>query len=375
MAYETPTVLYQQGVGLAPVLGVQSVVISRGRQRFQDNVPASQCTIELIPAATYVTPFEVGNYITVSTQDELSYYFNGTITDVDRTYAFPYDGGTGYAPEDRITITATGGTGAVGANNLTSYTAGGIVRTANDALDTVSTQVGVAFLKFGVGSFVDIAVPSFTGGALDYVNEILRAGQMSFDDSEAGSCWYYTTGSRPQSQATITFTDNSLTTVGSSLRFNAIDYASSVQNSFTQVSVRTGVLTGVASSGSAPYNTLVYDTPNNSQSDVDSLANYILTVNNQDTAVPFTITSNTDVAPLVLELALLFNGSNRIIIGAPVSVIFRGTTVLGAIQGIRTVFTPTTATVQLYLSPALSQPFTLDSTAFGVLDTNRLGYP
>jgi hypothetical protein len=62
-------------------------------------------------------------------------------------------------------------------------------------------------------------------------------------------------------------------------------------------------------------------------------------------------------------------------LGAGVTVLFRGTTALAEIQGINTVFYSDYAQLQLYLSPSLGTPFTLDSSTFGVLDTNRLGYP
>jgi hypothetical protein len=78
-----------------------------------------------------------------------------------------------------------------------------------------------------------------------------------------------------------------------------------------------------------------------------------------------------------VELAQLnaYNDSAAVqIIGALVTVIFRGTTVTAQIQGINTTFYPDYASVQLYLSPSIGAPFTLDSPILGVLDQNRLGF-
>jgi hypothetical protein len=77
-----------------------------------------------------------------------------------------------------------------------------------------------------------------------------------------------------------------------------------------------------------------------------------------------------------MSVALLTNtalaSSN---IGASASIVFRGTTVTGQIQGMSAAFYPDRAGVQLYFSPSLGTPFTLDSSTNGVLDQNRLGYP
>jgi hypothetical protein len=78
----------------------------------------------------------------------------------------------------------------------------------------------------------------------------------------------------------------------------------------------------------------------------------------------------------VLTTTAAYTGSGVTVnLGAAVTVIFRGTTVTAQIQGINTTFYPDYATVQLFLSPSLGTPFTLNSSAFGVLDANRLGYP
>jgi hypothetical protein len=139
--------------------------------------------------------------------------------------------------------------------------------------------------------------------------------------------------------------------------------------------------TQTATSGSAPYNSLVYDTYNQNTSDAASLAGYIVNLQSLTTAVPFSITTDTKMAAnctTISELstsAVFADVTAGMNLGAAVTVEFRGTTVTAQIQGINTTFYPDYAQVQLYLSPSLGTAFTLDSSAFGVLDTNRLGYP
>ena len=160
-----------------------------------------------------------------------------------------------------------------------------------------------------------------------------------------------------------------------------MQYLSSVQNAFTEVQVTPeGLTTQTATSGSAPYNTLVYSTLNATTADALSLANYVLTVQSLTTVTPYSITTNTKIADDCLKLAqmntseIYFSGDSRMPLGATLQVIFRGTTVDVQVQGINTTFYPDYATVQLFLSPSLGVAFTLDSTVSGILDTNRLGY-
>jgi hypothetical protein len=156
-----------------------------------------------------------------------------------------------------------------------------------------------------------------------------------------------------------------------------------VQNTFTEIEVvAPGIATQKASTGSPPYNSLVYDTYNASTADALSLAGFILATQDRVAVTPFSITTSTIQSPTCTLISLL---STRDIVspgadvgmnlGAGVTVIFRGTTVTAQIQGINTFFYPDYARVQVYLSPSLGTPFTLDSSTFGVLDQNRLGYP
>jgi hypothetical protein len=388
MPYTTPTVNYSATLNgtYTSLTGIQSVSINRGRQRFQDNFPQTSCVIELIPANSYALPLAVGQFIDVRDANSSSSpaYFVGAITDVSRQFAMPYKSGTGAAPQDRITITATGAVGKIASTVVDTFTP--IASTVSNVIDIIASTNAGADMFSVVPSMVAVPASTFQGGGLDLVNGLLRTGQYLVDDLDskrvALTGAQFTAANFAAGIGNRQFVFSDAGTVGA-YQFSALEYLSSVQNTFTEVEVvAPGIATQRASTGSPPFNSLVYDTYNASTSDALSLAQYVLATQNLNAITPFSITTNTLQSPTCTVLSLL---STRDIVnpgadagmnlGAGVTVIFRGTTVTAQIQGITTVFYPDYAQVQLNLSPSLGTPFTLDSSTFGVLDQNRLGYP
>jgi hypothetical protein len=379
MTYTAPTVNYSATINgtYTSLTGVQSVSISRGRQRFQDNFPQTSCVIELIPANSYALPLAVGQFIDVRNFNSAAgvAYFQGVITDVNRKFAIPYDSSTGSAPGDRITISATGAIGQLGNTSLSSYSVANTNAMLEIVLAASENDVGVQMLT---DTAVFTSAQTFTGGLLDLINTLLRTIQFFIDDLDSkrvGTFGKFWVGIYANSTLDFTFSDAG--TVGA-FKFTDLQYLSSVQNVFTQVEVvPKGLATQTVNTGAAPYNTLVYDTFNDSTSDANNVAQYILATQSSAEITPFTITTNTKVSPNCVELAQL-NGYNESAadqtIGGLVTVIFRGTTVTAQIQGINTTFYPDYASVQLYMSPSIGAPFTLDSPILGVLNQNRLGF-
>jgi len=379
MPYTPPTVNYSATANgtYTTLTGVQSVVINRGKRYFQDPYNQSTCTIELIPATSYAVPLAVGQFIDVRIANSATSpcYFSGRILDVQRNYAIPYNSGTNYAPEDRFVITATGGVGGFGTDQKRTYSnPAGLV---SDALVQLGFFSGVLVVADSNGS--TNASQLFTGATLDLFNTLLRTGQMVCDDidkrrnTDAGdfmSVYTYPLGK--DFALNFAYGDT-----GSGQRFKEIEYLSSVQNTFNQINVVAPISSATATTGSAPYNTLVYNTLSASAADVTSLANYLLsTLSGQNTPVPFMIQTDTTVAETCASVAVLPTVANlKSAIGQNASIAFRGTTVNGTIQGLTVRFGIEAASLQLYFSPSLGTPFTLDSSALGVLDTNRLGYP
>jgi len=380
MSYTPPTVNYSADPNgtYTTLTGVQSVVIKRGKQYFQDPYAQSTCTIELIPATSYALPLALGQYIDVRIANSATSpcYFSGQITDVERQYEMPYNSGTNYAPGDRFVITATGGLGGIGGAQAFFFarSAGSLVSQTLVEIG-MNTNVLVAADSNGAlhGNF------NYSASYLDLFNTLLRTGQMACDDidkrrnTDPGdflSVYTYPIGKN--FSLGIAYGDT-----GAGQRFKQIDYLSSVQNTFSRVQVVAPVATATASSGAALQNTLVYNTLNNTSGDVSSLATYLEdTLSQQLTPVPFMIETDTTVSANCVSVAVLGTISNlQTAIGQNAQVVFRGSTVTATIQGFTVRFGIDRASVQLYFSPSLGTPFTLDSTSFGVLDTNRLGYP
>jgi hypothetical protein len=387
MPYTTPTVNYSATLNgtYTSLTGIQSVSISRGRQRFQDNFPQTNCVIELIPANSYALPLAVGQFIDVRDANSSSSpaYFVGAITDVSRQFAMPYKSGTGAAPQDRITITATGAVGRMASTVIDTFTP--IASTVSNVIDIIAADNAGVDMFSVVPSMVAVPASTFQGGSLDLINGLLRTGQYLVDDLDskrvALTSSQFTATNFAAGIGNREFVFSDAGTVGA-YEFDGLEYLSSVQNAFTEIEVvAPGLATQKASTGSAPFNSLVYDTYNASTADALSLANFILATQDRVAVTPFSITTSTIQSPTCTLISLL---STRDIVspgadvgmnlGAGVTVIFRGTTAAAQIQGITTVFYSDYARVQLYLSAGSGTPFTLNSNTFGVLDTNRLGY-
>ena len=390
MTYTAPTVNYSATLNgtYTSLTGIQSVSINRGRQRFQDNFLQTSCVIELIPADSYALPLAVGQFIDVRDANTSTSpcYFAGRITDVSRRFDMPYNAGTGAAPGDRITITATGAIGVLAANNVTDFP-------ANSNLAWFDIFFSADRLGVNVGG-VDAnatATPSsisFTGGALDFINALLRTEQFFIDDLDIRRSPFRINNNHnflavqfPSGQGNRNFVFSDAGTVGA-FKFAALEYLSSVQNTFTEVEVvAPGIATQTASTGSAPFNTLVYNTYNASTLAASNLAQLLIATQNLVAVTPFSVSTNTLLSPTCTTLSLLSNrtifdgvSDNGMNLGSAVTVIFRGTTVEAQIQGINTTFYPDQARVQLYLSPSLGAQFILDNSTFGVLDQNKLGF-
>lgn len=373
MPYTPPTVNYYNS-GTSSWLtmsGVQSVSIKRGRQRFQDPVTQTSMTVEIIPTAS--TTFSVGQFIDVrdANTDGSVCYFQGQITDVQRSYAFPYNAGTGSTPADRLTISAAGATGSAGTAQLDNvgWLSGNVGGVLQPLLDSQNLQVGT----FAVNT-IESSSQSFTGALLDAVNQLLRTGQLVLDDfktARSANKLGYTHYPIGKVYNTLAFTDT-----GTGYAYTGLEFLSSVQNTFNWVEVEaTGVYTSVTALGAAPFNALKYSTFSLNVADTSNLSFYLYNLlSGQVAPVPFSISTNTRAAPTCMGLAQIPEGAlANAVIGQPVTVAFRGTTGTGNVIGVNSVFYPDYASVQCYLSPSFGPSFILDSASFGVLDQNRLG--
>jgi hypothetical protein len=213
--------------------------------------------------------------------------------------------------------------------------------------------------------------------ALDLVNKIARTAQYFIDDRDnqrdnvgvlAGQVGMIV---GPPTTTSATFSDTG------AIRYTGLEFFSSAENVFNQINVYPDGLATQSQTGTAPFNSLDYYTTNNTTADAASLAGLLYNLfNGLTTAVPFTLTTDTNADDTWLGVAQLqtaTGGAGYIAAGATVT--FRGATYNAQIQRIAVSFTPDVARLTLTLSPNLGTPFTLDSNQFGILDSNRLGYP
>jgi hypothetical protein len=365
---------------------VQSVVINRGKSFFQDPTPASQCSIELIPTSTFPA-LTLGQFIDIrdSNSGASAAYFAGKIIDIQRSYAIPYNSTSGAAPADRVVITVVGGTGVLasgyGRNGSpgNTYDAGFtiIVGSINVARVWCTTPQNLPY----TGTVKDMGqnvIMNTEGPWFDYLNLVMNTIQYSVNDADLQRTGvgaeplvygadFYPTG---QTGKSISFVDDG-STGATVYKYAGIEYASSVQSAFTQISVTSSLATQVSYVGNPPYVGFTYPTAAATTSQASNLGTYILAVNNSTTPTPSSISTSTAQQASAAALGKL----SECPIGTAVTVKFRGTTVVATVCGISVSYYPDMASIRLSLTPSLGTPFTLDSSAFGVLDTNRLGYP
>jgi hypothetical protein len=389
MTYTAPVASYSATLDgtYTALTGIQSISVNRGRQRFQDNFLPTSCVIELIPANSYALPLTVGQFIDVRDANTSTSpcYFAGRITDVSRRFDMPFNAVSGAAPGDRITITATGATGVLASNSVTDFPALSNICWFDVFFTSDRLGINVGGVDFNGTETPDI---SFTGGALDLINALLRTEQFFIDDLDNRRLAYrinnfhdFLATQYPPGQGNRNFVFSDANTLGA-FKFAALEYLSSVQNTFTEVEVvAPGIATQVASTGVAPFNTLVYNTYNASTLAASNLAQLVIATQNLVSVTPFSVSTNTLLSPTCTTLSVLSNetifdgvSDNGMNLGSAVTVEFRGTTVQAQIQGINTAFYPDQARVQLYLSPSLGAQFILDNATFGVLDQNKLGF-
>lgn len=384
MAYTPPTASYATTLNgtYTTLTGIQAITIRRGRTYFQDNWSPTRCVIELIPANSYATPLAIGQWIDVRTSNSASAdaYFVGRITDVERTFDFPYRTATGAAPSDRIVITAVGPSGMIASTTLASFTTA-YTTTAVQALDAASlTDV---YLLISNVPVVNSSLTTVTNsGALDIINQLARTDQSVVEDVDNERttnpynppnvqpiAWYH--GVSGASGAVFVDT-------GVGTKYNRLTFKSAAESTFNDVNVVTpGKTTQNYQAAIGPYNTLDYNTYSNTTTEMLNLATYLYTLlSGQTTIAPFSLGTDTAVDDGFLAYCYFPSPTGTgTYLGVPATIKFRGTTYAATIQSINVNFYPDRATGEFTFAPTLGQPFLLNSNEFGKLNTNRLGYP
>ena len=145
----------------------------------------------------------------------------------------------------------------------------------------------------------------------------------------------------------------------------------SADNSYTLIRVgyNNGASTATSSTGSIPYT--AYQTTSNLKnlSEAQQTADVMEGILSQSTYRPFRLSTRASIVGSFDLAAQLKNNP----VGTAVSVTFRGTTYPMICEGYTASQDVDDAVWTFYFSPSLGVPLILDSTAFGILDTNTLG--
>lgn len=404
MPYTPPTVNYSTSMTgtYTTLTGVKSVSFNRGRQRFIDPFPSTSCVIELIPANSYATPLAVGQYIDVRPTNSAASpaYFVGQISDVQRFYDMPYNPSTGAAPGDRIVITALGPLGILGRTqaNSASYSVLEQVSTTTNMI----RQTAARFFNTNANNFAGasnfgrlVQAQTTSNPPLDILNVYAATDPMYLADRDnaravstrpSGSGyvglgpvdWQITqVGQQGDSANVFTFSD-----AGDGYKYNAMEYGTGAENTFTQVNVITENVDGgtvipvqTVQTGFAPYSSLNWtsyvetsDFSGQPNEYALQLANYIFSRSYIQNPAPFSITTTTAVDYTITELAKM----NTVMPGLRGLVTFRGQSFRVTLEGLDVSFGLDFATVRAYFSPWPLTNFILDSTINGLLNTNTL---
>lgn len=368
----TPTVL----------TNLQSVSVNTGRQALMDNFRATTATIVCRYPNGYASPISgliPGAQILIS-MEELgtgSYAFNvfsGEITDVQVEYGIPYVSNVGN--DDYLTITLEGHLGKWARSNGNDYAL---------ARDTVSNQVTAAVIETGLSAFAYptgyfgaryAAATTITGSWADWLNNLIFtfAGRLLDDDNSISVRNF-----EPAETITTEFFSD---VVGvNKVQYDKIDFDTLAQNYYTQVTVvpPSGV-EQIASSGSPPYRNLQL---NGNLSDTNGqaldVANWYLgNYDNPSLALASLHVNMNDASAQYIKNIIrgtLPFGTTCLGVARQVNVTFRGTTYTVIIEGAALSASPGECGLTLYVSAAdLNNYFILNSTTFGVLDTNKLGF-
>lgn len=377
----TPT-LYTVGANGVDITSmVTSLTWDYGRKQLTDRWTPYIMEVELIPTPSFTAP-QIGQLLEYNPNfiDDTA-TARGIITDVKRTYGIPKDATTGATPADRVRITAS----SIYMYKLSTAKVNGASLGSSSiayALNALQTAAGTSVPIQLSGGMLTVTTPyntftaqtqTYTGNVLDYVNLMTTACCGYVNEGGYGSIGLYMPDSLKLSQygenadnpVVATYSDADANNAGTvTFRYDQIEFYSSADNTYDKINItyNNQTATAVAGTGTTTYTT---NTPLANASDAAQTASVMSKQLASDNPTPFRISmSNAVTGNLVPYVGLS---------GYSAKVKFRGTTYNCIVEGWTVTQTPGEARYTVYFSPSIGVPLVLDSTAFGILDTNILG--
>ena len=360
---------YAVKVGTSPspfggaLADVQQINVIIGRQRTLDIYSASRATITLRYPTGYASPnalIKSGNFVKIDGYNRV--IFEGKIDNVDVQYGIPFVSNVGNA--DFLTFTAEGSFAVFGRAQGEDYAMS--AGTLADQLTECANETNeIVVLDSAVGNGPQMAATTISGTWGEWLNKVLITINGRMQDTvvlEHTNLLLYST----IEQQTINFSDT--TNNATNQVYDVINFGSYADNYYTQVTVTPESFAAqTVESGSAPFRTLQTNTLNASTGQASDFANYLLGAYDTQS---FALLSISALAEAQNSFQL-----DEFRVADAVKVTFRGTTFDCVIEGIDFTADPVSSRYTFHLSGAdLNRYFILNSTTFGILNTNQLGY-
>jgi hypothetical protein len=349
---------------------VIGVTLEVGRKRIIDRWTPNTVRVEMIdPKPT--EPFRVGGFLTV----------NGigfAITSIDRNYGIPYISATNIAWEDRVTIEAE----SYGLYKAARRQEINTTLVEDDAQEYVLNAVGLTSatpdndFDGPAWKTFNCKATNFNGTALDLLNSVLNGviGYVhdpgTFDDLTGYNGMSFASAGQFGSGNAINFTDTgSQSSATNTYFYDQIQFATNSENAYGNVAVTYNVGAGTAQAVAGVLNNAYQtNTALKNLADADQTADVLLAIFGQAEIVPYAISTTS----AIVSAYDLDDQTTYTLPGTRVSITFRGTTYNAICEGFIVTQDTQQARYTYYFSPVLGQALILDSTQFGILDTNVL---
>ena len=307
---------------------VQAVSVFIGRRVMLDQYSASTATVTVRYPTGYASPIAdmvPGTYIRVNLVGTGATLYTARIKDVTVNYGIPYSGGVGVADYLNLTVEGFFATASRMSGQSYAMPAGNM----GTQMMTAQSETGMA-ITYNFAPDMGAATISSTWG--DWLNQVLVTLNGRMVD-----CLYYDTislkGPYNASTCTVNFSDTANNATNQV--YDEASFGAWSDNYYTQVTVAPAdysAQTVTNAGATVPYRTYTVNTLSGSAGQALDQANFLLS---QYGTQQFALTSVSCLAEAQtsFQLAQMGLSSFGSLIGARVSVAFRGTTYYSIIEG------------------------------------------
>ena len=365
--YEWSAIYDPAGMPFA-LVEIQNVTIQKGRVQITDPFKAGTATITGRDVAALPT-IEIGGEISISVDESAFLFpvemFYGVVSDIQITYGQvpAMDVWTIYCEDALATAGRSLTTGSFSwSAGLTAYEAGEDVM--QNAFSGAVTLAGGPFSSSTVS-----AQSEPDTNVLQLLNQLAATEQGYLSSQQPDAIKWINRAEYITNPIVGDFTDGTLVTVNTTALFNDVTFRSQADSFFDKVVVEPDGLAAQSSgTGSRVYTVKTYD---QTTTQAKNLADYILATLQVQQSVPSTISAISEIQTNNVLVTFFAQTAQ----GARIGLILRGDYYSLFLEGATVTATPeqTRFTFNVVSSDALSF-FILDSTAFGRLDSDKLGF-